>query len=157
MYVINILFNNQCKVLIYKLLNIYSTNYFILDILYMKTKNDYLNFYKKFYKDIDDLKEYFKDCDFYQFELDELMSIGWGNWGNNLKLIPDYFYSCIPHGMRVKCVNGGYFTCGIDYIDDDTRMGFLSYGLTQEMLDEYKIENRNKIIDEIIDEIGINE
>lgn len=35
----------------------------------------------------------------------------------------------LPNGITVECIDGNQYTKGKDEIDDDTRFGYLAYGL----------------------------
>jgi hypothetical protein len=48
--------------------------------------------------------------------------------GSMIQLIkPDYF-STLPNGTVLDCINGKEYTKGVDDIDDDTRGGYLAFG-----------------------------
>lgn len=61
---------------------------------------------------------------------DELIRIGLGNWGQfNLWLFPMEWYNYIPEGMEVTTINEDVVRFEKGQTDDDTRFGFLAYGI----------------------------
>ncbi len=43
-------------------------------------------------------------------------------------LTPEEF-DCLPNGTKLQCIDQTEVIKGIDYIDQDTRMGVIAYGL----------------------------
>jgi hypothetical protein len=122
----------------------------------MKTKRDYFEFYDN-YMSLNDsrishirLTNYFEDCDFRDFTIIELCKLGWRKI-NNMVLIPIHFEDSITFGTKVRSIFGTYHTWGNNTIGSlHHQMGFLSFGLTQGLIDDYIIEERDKIIDTLI-------
>lgn len=97
------------------------------------------------------LEAYFKDCDFYQFSWEQLKHLGFSTWddADTLLLIPSYFFNCITEGTKVKDINDKILSFEKSF-DDDTRYGYLGYGLMKEEWERIKTENRNNNIDNLI-------
>tara|TARA_R110000772_G_scaffold8005_2_gene26717 strand:- start:793 stop:1164 length:372 start_codon:yes stop_codon:yes gene_type:complete len=121
-----------------------------------KSKEDYINFFEEHTIRLDSsesrtlLREYFKDCEFRQFTLDELKNgLHWHEI-NGLILIPNYFYESIENGTKVKSTHGGYYLFKNGDVVNGSQ-GLTAYGFTKELLEDYIIENRNNIINNIIE------
>tara|TARA_R110000772_G_scaffold81439_2_gene173250 strand:- start:31167 stop:31544 length:378 start_codon:yes stop_codon:yes gene_type:complete len=125
----------------------------------MKTKEDYIGTFDEYTKRFGHssnhfiLTEYFMGCDFYQFTMEELELIGFGNVNGKLRLVPSIYYSCIPDGTYVKDIIGNFYYWD-ENMDNDVRMGFLAYGIDEEMLEEERLKRiviqRDKTINGII-------
>ena len=63
------------------------------------------------------------------FTLDALVTLGFGNGGGRLALIPDAWFDDLPAGLKLTCLDGSTAVVGSDYIDRDTSCGFLAYGI----------------------------
>lgn len=53
---------------------------------------------------------------------------GWWDEDKQLLLITPRIYALLPNGVTLKSISGEIKTKGVDYIDQDTRFGFLAYG-----------------------------
>lgn len=68
---------------------------------------------------------------------EELIDLGFGNWKNELFLVPGEWYNDLPNGLSLESINGrlvvvadGYKDINSqNYIDNDTRYGSLAYGI----------------------------
>lgn len=49
--------------------------------------------------------------------------------GSQMELIQLDELKNYPDGTTFKCINGSLVTKGKDYIDDDTRGGYIAYGI----------------------------
>lgn len=67
---------------------------------------------------------------------DELLNLGLLNWNGYIWLIPGEWYSILPVGMQLHCIDESIVTVGTDYIDNDTRMGVLAYGIVPDFTRE---------------------
>ena len=47
----------------------------------------------------------------------------------NLRLIPLYLYTLLPKGLELICIDGSKHIVGKEYIDMDSRLGRLAYGI----------------------------
>ena len=54
---------------------------------------------------------------------------GLGNWDGGLFLFPGAWADKIPHSTKVEAINGEKTTWGKVKSDDDTRFGFMAYGV----------------------------
>lgn len=63
------------------------------------------------------------------------------NTNDKILLIPEQLYHRIPNGTLVFSINGNQCIKGKDYIDMDTRGGYLAYGLGKDYVREFKINN----------------
>lgn len=78
----------------------------------------------------DGIKEEFGELDPNNFTDDELRILGFGKWDESgLRLIPLYLKDCIKKGTVVYSITGELFVADVDKLDDDSRFGFLSYGV----------------------------
>ena len=64
--------------------------------------------------------------------MDGLVGMGFGNWNGRLALIPKAWFCDLPAGLVLTCIDGSSTIVGEDYIDQDTRSGFLAYGIEGE-------------------------
>lgn len=63
----------------------------------------------------------------------------WHNEGRtSLWLVTLDEYKQIPAGVKLECIDGTFAVKGTDYIDLDTRMGHLAYGVRDPLNHEYK-------------------
>lgn len=53
----------------------------------------------------------------------------WDEDENPLWLFTPEEYNQLPDGIDLESINGKSYTKGKDYIDDDTRFGYLAYGI----------------------------
>jgi hypothetical protein len=60
------------------------------------------------------------------------------NGENSLWLLTPDELTKIPDGTVLECINGKKYTVGIDIIDDDTRFGYLAYGVRNPFNHEHK-------------------
>lgn len=51
-------------------------------------------------------------------------------WDDNIWLMTPNELAQLPDGTELVCINGQTVVKGIDNIDDDTRGGYLAYGVT---------------------------
>jgi hypothetical protein len=59
-----------------------------------------------------------------------LLAMGLSPWdGQGLLLIPSRIYDQVPDGTKLTSISGKTYIKGKDYIDDDTRGGFLAFGV----------------------------
>ena len=91
---------------------------FILDELF--------SYYRTF---INKLKE---EIPFETLTESDLRVMGFGEWDNenHLFLIPLLLWEYIPDGTEVTSIMGEKYVKGKDKISDDTRDGYLAYGIT---------------------------
>lgn len=47
----------------------------------------------------------------------------------NLWLFTPEEFEQLPDGIVLECINGDYAKKGVDYIDGDTRFGYMAYGV----------------------------
>lgn len=121
--------------------------------------SDYIEYYEKLteYHNIDTpvfkskIANYFGKTDYHSFTWENLLDIGFTVWDDELLLIPKYQYPCIIDGTILKDINGGEIVFEEGVTDDDDRYGYLGYGVSR---DNLKIINREKVINEIIEEDG---
>lgn len=86
---------------------------------------------------IDNLKKEIYFVPFHEFTKDQLKSLGFGHWEDELFLIPLWLYGYIPFGIRLESINGKKTTVHKDYsdkesenyIDTDVRFGCIAYGI----------------------------
>ena len=57
-----------------------------------------------------------------------LVDLGFGNWDGSLILLPEWVYPYIADGETLICISGETMVKGQDYIDQDTRGGWLAFG-----------------------------
>lgn len=81
----------------------------------------------------DQLQETIKEenPDFFNMTEDELEDYGFIKFssGSNLMLIPLYLMDSFKEGAELICIDGTRKVVGKDYIDNDTRMGCIAYGI----------------------------
>lgn len=58
----------------------------------------------------------------------QLWDFGFGNWDDNLVLLPLWILDFVQEGEVLKCINGQTCVVGKDPIDRDTRGGWIAYG-----------------------------
>ena len=51
------------------------------------------------------------------------------SWDGKLWLFNEDEFNKLPDGFELKCINGKTYTKGKDYIDMDTRGGWLAFGV----------------------------
>jgi hypothetical protein len=49
--------------------------------------------------------------------------------GKDIELITPEELRYLPLGTSLRCIDGSLVIVGVDYIDDDTRGGFLAFGV----------------------------
>jgi hypothetical protein len=54
---------------------------------------------------------------------------GLSSWDGGLFLLPGDWYNDIPSWLEVECIDGEQGKWGDEVRDDDTRFGYLAYGL----------------------------
>jgi hypothetical protein len=54
--------------------------------------------------------------------------IKWSNEENPLYLITPEEYNQLPDGTQLECIDGTFVIKGVDYIDQDTRFGYIAFG-----------------------------
>ena len=119
--------------------------------------SDYIEYYEKLteYHGIDTdvfklkIADYFDKIDYYTFTWDELLSVGFTVWDDELLLIPKYQYHCIIDGTILKDIKGDEIVFEEGVTDDDDRYGYLGYGISR---DNLKVINREKVINDIIND-----
>lgn len=62
-------------------------------------------------------------------ELEEYGFIKWSKGSNPIMLIPLYLMSAFKEGTELTCIDGTKAIVGKDYIDNDTRVGCIAYGI----------------------------
>ena len=62
-------------------------------------------------------------------------------WNEKLWLLSPEEFKQLKNGTMLVSINGVEAVKGIDFIDQDTRFGYLAYGLTQEMVDKQGLEH----------------
>ena len=77
---------------------------------------------------LDKLKDQY-NIDPYQFTVSQLMQLGFGNWGNDLRLVPLGLFPFLKEGTLLTSIMGNSVVVGIDEIDNDIRFGCISYGI----------------------------
>jgi hypothetical protein len=64
----------------------------------------------------------------------------WDDEGeNSLWLLTPEELGKLPDGIILECIDGTKVTKGKDYIDDDTRGGYIAFGIRKPFKSEYKI------------------
>jgi hypothetical protein len=58
--------------------------------------------------------------------------------GNGLVLLTLDEFNKLPDGIVLECIDGSFVTKGKDYIDDDTRFGYLAFGIRNPAQHELK-------------------
>lgn len=76
------------------------------------------------------------DFDPYQMTLDELKELGFGQWDDNLYLVPLWLHPFLKSGVKLTDIGGGSMAVSYDEkgqcnIDNDTRFGMLAYGISE--------------------------
>ena len=77
--------------------------------------------------------------DFSKYSINELASFGFGNYDGNLLLVPERLFKYVKSGSELISISGSKKVVGVDYIDLDTRSGYLAYGLSKSQLRDSKI------------------
>lgn len=81
------------------------------------------------------LNEQFSKIDFTKCTKDELLSLGFSEFcdfdcePNGLMLIPIWLYDALPDGIELRSILNYNVIKGKDYIDLDTRGGYLAFGI----------------------------
>lgn len=75
--------------------------------------------------------------DFFNMTVNELEDYGFIRFSSksNLMLIPLYLMDSFKNGTELICIDGTKKIVGKDYIDDDTRMGCIAYGIYPKVLE----------------------
>ena len=68
----------------------------------------------------------------------DLIHVGFGNWDGILMLLPLWAVGLVAAGEQLISIDGEVATVGRDYIDTDTRGGFIAYGFEHPGLKELK-------------------
>jgi len=110
----------------------------------MKTIDQYLQYFEKIKSKNDDFKKiamgvksFFKDCDFYQFDWEDLKKLGFAKWNeeDNRLIIPGYFAECITQGTKLENLNQEIVYYDINILDlSEYDNNFLPYTLIKEEL-----------------------
>lgn len=58
--------------------------------------------------------------------------------GSDIYLITPQQYEKLPEGVELVCIDGKKKMKGKDYIDDDTRGGFIAYGVNKKIYERIK-------------------
>jgi len=66
--------------------------------------------------------------DITKLSLDDLISLGFTKWKDDLYLIPFWLFELVPDGVEFTTINGETIVKGVDTLDIDSRMGMLSFG-----------------------------
>ncbi len=94
----------------------------------------------------DEFEEYYlKNIDFSKYSTEQLESMGFGYYDNDLLLCPEHLFKFMKEGVELISIGGLKKVVGTDYIDLDTRFGYLAYGLSKSQLRDSKI---NEILNE---------
>jgi len=69
--------------------------------------------------------------DFFKATADDLKALKWGRWSKDspLWLCPEKQFADLPDGIALHSISGKVAVKGRDAIDDDTRFGYLAYGI----------------------------
>ena len=67
--------------------------------------------------------------DYRQLSMDDLESLGFGNWDGGLALIPGEWHSRLCAGLVLEGLSGRSVEVGKDHISNDIRFGCLAYGI----------------------------
>ena len=59
-------------------------------------------------------------------------------WDSNLYLLTPSELAELPDGIQLTSIHDGCYIKGVDYIDGDTRGGYLAYGVTLPFDEKYK-------------------
>ena len=89
----------------------------------------------------DQLKSYFNDIDFTQFNISELEELGWQIWDENLILAPTWVIDYCKDGTCFTSISDEKQIKGKDRLDLDTRFGSTAYGLLISDLRDSKLES----------------
>ena len=66
--------------------------------------------------------------DITKLPLDDLISLGFVKWKDDLYLVPVWLFEMVPDGVEFTKISGGTVVKGVGDIDIDSRMGMLSFG-----------------------------
>jgi len=55
--------------------------------------------------------------------------------GEKIDLVTQEEFDALPMGTELTCINNKKVVKGKDYIDNDTRFGYLAYGISQKTND----------------------
>lgn len=95
-----------------------------------------------------DTDKFSNKVDFSKYSTTELKSFGFGNFDDNLLIIPEKLFKYMKDGVELLSIGGSKKVVGIDYIDLDTRFeifigrvgaSYLAYGLSKSQLRDSKI------------------
>ena len=62
-------------------------------------------------------------------------------WDDRLWLITPEEFIQLRDGVTLQCIDNSTVVKGKDYIDQDTRVGCLAYGLTKELVEQQGLEH----------------
>lgn len=87
-----------------------------------------------------------RNFDWNNLTREKLIASGFANWNTEVPeigeiyLIPLYLYRHIPSGIKLVTVNGEMVEAG-EHLDDDTRGGYLAYGVIPEPPKDPEVES----------------
>lgn len=83
----------------------------------------------------------FKDVDFTQFTIDELKTLDFQLWDEDIILMPVWALDCIPNGAEIYSINGDKRIYDQSKpLDKDSRFGASAYGFSKSQLRDSAIE-----------------
>lgn len=83
----------------------------------------------------------FKDVDFTQFTIDELKTLDFQLWDEDIILMPVWALDCIPNGAEIYSINGDKRIYDKNKpLDKDSRFGASAYGFSKSQLRDSAIE-----------------
>jgi len=83
----------------------------------------------------------FKDVDFTQFTIDELKTLDFQLWDEDIILMPVWALDCIPNGAEIYSINGDKRIYDKNKpLDKNSRFGASAYGFSKSQLRDSAIE-----------------